>query len=571
VGCAIGGGVSLRKSDHVSKVLITDGHYKQSLALARLFHDLGFEVHTAGERLSQNRFSKYWKYFSFHQLGVGEQRNSDPILNLLSRFNYDLVVPVGANSVARASDNFDKYSSKSRIYIPDQKKISVAFDKFASTNIALQLGLKAPKTVTAEDWLSLPITSGKSFIIKNKREIGERIQTQYFSDNDEITKFILSFDSTHQENLIVQERIHGSGEAFFAFYKDGVLLDSYTHKRVREIPSSGGSSTCAITTDADDVHQAGKKILDHLCWHGPAMVEFKREFGTDQLYLMEINPKFWGSLHLGISAGFNPAKLYFDLIHGSELSVYTRKIHKIIKFQWPWHGDISQVSGPQDFLAVFTDLLNPRVRKNLNLLDPLPIFLAPGLAAIRFILKSKVIQHFRVFFARIRVSSFRVASQRSLEEFFGIPLTNKMGRQSHVVLGPQISWIGKLKLRLQGVNSSISLQSEFDDALNGLTFANFLHLPCDEYSILSDSQLIEGVTTLHKWILNNSKIYVHCREGVSRAAYLGIAFEVSNGRSIEEAINILKLQRSFINPLPCQIDSIERNVVRLRKIGLENH
>lgn len=563
-------GVSLRMDDHIRKVLITDGHYKQSLALARLFYEIGFEVHTLGERFSPNRFSRYWKYFSFHQLSMGEEKNSDPLLKLLSEFDYDLLVPVGANSVAQVSKNFDEFSFKTHIFIPDPKKISIAFDKLASADTALRLGLNAPKTVTAQDWLMSHLVLNKSFIVKNKRELGERIQTQYFSSSEEVSSYIHQFNSMQQENLIVQERIQGSGEAFFAFYDHGVLLNSYTHKRVREIPSSGGSSTCARTTNAEDVHQAGKKILDYLHWQGPAMVEFKRDLETDELYLMEINPKFWGSLDLGIAAGFNPAKLYFSLLQETEGHVGILKSNKEIKFQWPWHGDFSQIRSLRIFLAVVGDLLNPAVRKNLNLLDPVPIIAAPVLAAVRLTLTSRFIQHLRVFFARARVSSIKVASQRSLEELLGIPVTNKNGRQAQVILGPQISWIGKFKLKCQGIDSSVSLQSEFNDYLNGLSFPNYLHLPCEEYSTLSDSQLIEGVTTIRKWVSVKSKVYVHCREGVSRAAYLGIAYEVSNGKSIEEAINIFRLQRPFINPLPNQIKSIQSNMKQLRKIGTKS-
>jgi predicted ATP-grasp superfamily ATP-dependent carboligase len=556
--------------DHARKVLITDGHYKQSLALARLFYGIGFEVHTLGERLSPNRFSRYWRYFSFRQLKMVEEKDPDPLFNLLSAFDYDLLVPVGANSVDRVSKRFEEFSSRTHIFIPDQKKIALAFDKLASAETALQLGLRAPKTVTAQDWLTSQHVSSKSFIVKNKRELGQRIQTQYFSNSEEVSRYIHGFNSIQQQNMIVQERIQGSGEAFFAFYDQGVLLDSYTHKRVREIPSSGGSSTCASTTNAEDVHQAGKKILDYLHWQGPAMVEFKRSLETGELYLMEINPKFWGSLDLGIAAGFNPAKLYLRLLQGIEESVCIRKSINEIKFQWPWHGDISQIRNLRVFLNVVSDLFNPTVRKNMDLLDPAPIIAAPVLATVRLILASRFIQHLRMFFARARISSIKVATQRSLEEILGIPFTNKNGRRAQVILGPQISWIGKFKLKCHRIDSSISLQSEFNDFLNGLSFPNHLHLPCEEYSTLSDTQLIEGVTTIRKWVSDDLKVYIHCREGVSRAAYLGIAYEVSNGKSIEEATNIFRLQRPFINPLPNQVNSIQMNMERLRKLGVKS-
>ena len=50
-----------------------------------------------------------------------------------------------------------------------------------------------------------------------------------------------------------------------------------------------------------------------LKWHGVAMVEFKKKFLTNKLYLMEINPKFWGSHDLAIASGINFAKEYISI------------------------------------------------------------------------------------------------------------------------------------------------------------------------------------------------------------------------------------------------------------------
>ena len=46
----------------------------------------------------------------------------------------------------------------------------------------------------------------------------------------------------------------------------------------------------------------GERLLTALNWHGVAMVEFKID-ATGQHWLMEINPRLWGSLALSIDAG----------------------------------------------------------------------------------------------------------------------------------------------------------------------------------------------------------------------------------------------------------------------------
>jgi len=43
--------------------------------------------------------------------------------------------------------------------------------------------------------------------------------------------------------------------------------------------------------------------MARLEWTGVAMVEFKQDARTSRYYLMEVNPRFWGSLQLAIDAG----------------------------------------------------------------------------------------------------------------------------------------------------------------------------------------------------------------------------------------------------------------------------
>jgi predicted ATP-grasp superfamily ATP-dependent carboligase len=59
-----------------------------------------------------------------------------------------------------------------------------------------------------------------------------------------------------------------------------------------------------------------QRILDHVGWHGVAMVEFKvTPEGCP--YLMEVNPRFWGSLQLAIDAGVDFPWLLYQLASGA--------------------------------------------------------------------------------------------------------------------------------------------------------------------------------------------------------------------------------------------------------------
>ena len=104
--------------------------------------------------------------------------------------------------------------------------------------------------------------------------------------------------------VLLQERIHGPGEGFFALYAQGKPVAFFAHRRLREKPPSGGVSVLRESAEiAADTQTHGTALLGALQWHGVAMVEFKRCENSHRLYLMEINARFWGSLQLAIDSG----------------------------------------------------------------------------------------------------------------------------------------------------------------------------------------------------------------------------------------------------------------------------
>jgi len=83
----------------------------------------------------------------------------------------------------------------------------------------------------------------------------------------------------------------------------GRVLALFTHRRLREYPPSGGASTLRESARDAALEDAAVRLLRHIGWTGVAMVEFKRR--QDGFHLMEINPRFWGSLALAVDAGVN--------------------------------------------------------------------------------------------------------------------------------------------------------------------------------------------------------------------------------------------------------------------------
>ena len=132
----------------------------------------------------------------------------------------------------------------------------------------------------------------------------------YAGDADELRVQVGALPA-HFFPVLLQERISGPGTGVFLCYDEGRCVATFAHRRLREMPPSGGVSVlCESVAPDPDACTAARRLLDELGWHGVAMVEFKRDDRDGVAKLMEINGRFWGSLQLAIDAGVDfPALL----------------------------------------------------------------------------------------------------------------------------------------------------------------------------------------------------------------------------------------------------------------------
>jgi len=103
---------------------------------------------------------------------------------------------------------------------------------------------------------------------------------------------------------------------FFALYDEGEPVAAFQHRQLRGYKYCGGPSAYRESVDIPELEAAGLRLLDHLDWHGLAMVEFLRDDETGEFKLMEVNPRFWSSLPFTVQAGVDFPNCYRALAAG---------------------------------------------------------------------------------------------------------------------------------------------------------------------------------------------------------------------------------------------------------------
>ena len=352
-------------------VLVTDGIMKKALTVVR----------TIGQRtLRTGVVSSYRVSMAGVSRHVDLQHRidrSDPLeyvraLNdVIDRFGYGYLLPVGGWTTRALVVHRSELTSDVKVVLPDAEAMRTAQRKWETYRLAKRLDVPTPATARVAsptderrvmDEFEFPL------VIKPPTESAPKY-VEYADSSTEFRTAVGAYRDRYDDDPLVQEYLPGEGCGFFALYLDGTCVGSYSHTRIREYPPSGGISACAESEPTGRLEELGRILLDSLDWNGPVMVEFKRD-ADDTPKLIEINPKLWGSLDLGIASGLDFPSALLRYMAVDELPEFTFRPQR---FHWPISGDLQHAyHRPRAAPAVLRDLLSDETSSNLSVSDPLP-------------------------------------------------------------------------------------------------------------------------------------------------------------------------------------------------------
>jgi predicted ATP-grasp superfamily ATP-dependent carboligase len=326
-------------------VFITDGHWRKALAAVRALGRKGIRV-TVGESsgLATAAFSKYC-----HRAVVYPSPYNKPaefldfLLGELSHRTYQMLLPMEDETVCLVSQHYSEFSRLVYLPLVSFGKLQFARRKDKILQTAEKLGIPIPKTWYVDDISKLDgLKDRLSYPVVIKPQMSSGAIGISYPNNPEA--FMYQYLSTHRRfpYPLIQELIPregpGYGASFLMDEKGGVRA-SFVHKRLREYPVTGGASTLRESVRHDDIRDMAKTLLDALGWYGVAMVEFKIDNRDGIPKLMEVNPRFWGSLALAIEAGVNFPYLMYRMSRGENFKpVEHYQVGK--RCRWLLPGDI---------------------------------------------------------------------------------------------------------------------------------------------------------------------------------------------------------------------------------------
>lgn len=327
-------------------VFVTDAQMRSSLAVIRSLGRQGLRV-TAGEetRWSTGFFSKYCRDTIVYPSPRSEEEFIDHLLPVLEQGDYDALFPVADACLKPIVENEREISQYTRIALPPPPVFQRGYDKGLTLQIAMESGIPCPQTYfpdLTEDLSCILEKIEYPVVLKPRVGSGSRGVKVCKSPEEVLLQYRQLVERFGP--MLLQEYIPYGGElGVYALINHNCEMRAMTvQRRLRSYPVDGGPSTLreTIRNEVSEVAIAqAQRLLHAMRWSGVAMVEFRIDGRDGSLKLMEVNPRFWGSLQLSILSGVDfPYLLYRMLMDGDIAPVLDYKPN--VQCRWLLPGEI---------------------------------------------------------------------------------------------------------------------------------------------------------------------------------------------------------------------------------------
>lgn len=327
------------------RALLLDGHSRAAVETLQSLGRAGVQVDVCSEKSDCVAFRSRYARERIQQPSPADTRAFLSWLSALdAKHRYRLIVAGSEAALLALRELSETDPLRAKALLPSNEALDVALDKERTGELAQSLGVPIPETIRIASLDAVEPATEFPLVLKPVRSkliIGGHVSSvvPVIVDNEQDRLAHLRAWIPHTA-VLQQAYISGRGVGLEFLYDRGRKLWQFAHERIHEWPLTGGGSTYRRSVSpAPMLLAASEAILEALQWHGVAMVEYKvRSDGG--FWLMEINPRLWGSLALAIDAGVNFPLGLFKLAQGQILTpqprykgnYFTRNLVKDIKW-----------------------------------------------------------------------------------------------------------------------------------------------------------------------------------------------------------------------------------------------
>lgn len=297
-----------------SNVLVLDGNQRASLAVVRSLGAKGLWL-AVGESTSTSlagtsRFCR--ETVRYPDPYLSPRLFFEAVLSKVKELKISFLLPISEATTYVILKYRNELPANLTLPFPSAEAVERMANKNRLFQFAEQHGIPIPETIYCNDVeeglkalesidnYPIILKPAKSRVLQEDKIISTRVFTAHSCEH---ARTLLSEHDFFDFPYTIQSFVDGEGQGVFALFNQGEPVCYFSHRRIREKPPTGGVSVLSESAPMSEALKgSADKLLRLANWHGVAMVEYRvAADGTG--FLMEVNPRFWGSLQLAIDSG----------------------------------------------------------------------------------------------------------------------------------------------------------------------------------------------------------------------------------------------------------------------------
>jgi predicted ATP-grasp superfamily ATP-dependent carboligase len=288
------------------KVLLIGATRRSGTAAANALIKEGFTIIGSDDRkFPFNIHLKHTKPYYKNAPFTEDQFYRD-ILILIKKEKPDVILPVlGSNQISLHKEEIRKYTN---VLIPDYESFSSAFSKKKMHAVCRETGISVPQQFTDCEANSL-LNSGKisMLVIKPDYDEGAARGLRYIDTADAL-ETVKKYVQNRFGSFVIEEFIPGASSmrsVHLLFDKENKIAAYFILKKIHQWPVTGGLTVSAESTNETELIEFVLPFFKKCPWEGPVEAEIIIDERDGKPKLIEINPRFPGSLLFPIKCGVN--------------------------------------------------------------------------------------------------------------------------------------------------------------------------------------------------------------------------------------------------------------------------
>jgi len=309
-------------------------------------------IHRNGHRIvelivERGNYADYSRLIDKMYYGENLLEESDDylrfVLDVMEKESIDAVIPTGDSTAEFICKNKDSFPSKVKCKFPSYKNFLRGYDKNQLMRHCAEKGYPHPRTI------DLSITDihddeVKCFdypaMLKPNCTTGGRGMVEIKSYDELVERYTSLHQQYGEYHLQKFIKAGGRQEKIQLYIDENKQLVAYSvQQKLRWYPVKGGSNTCAVSIEDQEMVEVCFQILKEIDWLGFADFDLIENPDTGERLIMEINPRIpaciKGSIMAGIDWGGIIVNEYLDLPrkkYNYKTGVYLR--HLGLDFMW---------------------------------------------------------------------------------------------------------------------------------------------------------------------------------------------------------------------------------------------